>query len=208
MSASSRSLESASESVDGRSARRDRGRIAVIEATLELFTEGDLDPSHERIAERAGVSARSVYRYFEDRDGLLRAVIAHKQMEVLPLFRIDDLGQGALEPRLERFVDSRLKVFEAIGITARVSERRAATDPALRQLVDYRKAQFRTQVEHQFAPELDAMSAERRRVALNAIDALTQVEALDRFRFELELSPKHCRQILIGSVRTLLTASA
>ncbi|MEY2436739.1 MAG: hypothetical protein QOF97_1575, partial [Acidimicrobiaceae bacterium] len=35
---------------------------------IELFTEGDFDPNPDVVAQRVGVSARSVYRYFEDHD--------------------------------------------------------------------------------------------------------------------------------------------
>ncbi|MEJ6739489.1 MAG: helix-turn-helix domain-containing protein [Actinomycetota bacterium] len=85
-----------SPSIDGRTARRDRGRTAVLEAALELFEEENLEPTPEQIALRAGVSARSVYRYFEDRDQLVRAIIAHKQLKILPLFHIAHIGKGEL----------------------------------------------------------------------------------------------------------------
>ncbi len=201
------SIDPNHESIDGRTARRDRGRVAVIEAALQLFNEGDLEPSPELIATRAGVSTRSVYRYFDDREGLIRAVIAYKQMQVLPLFRIEDLGHGDLDLRLERFADSRLKVYETIGATARVSAIRAAGDPVVRENLEFRKSEFRKQVERHFAPELDAMTPKRRMIALNAVDTLSQIESLDRLSVDLELSAKDCRQVLIASIRSLLTAT-
>ena len=83
---------SESTSIDGRTARRDRGRTAALEAALELFEDGNLEPTPEEIAERAGISSRSMYRYFEDREVLVRAVIAHKQLKILPFFQIDETG--------------------------------------------------------------------------------------------------------------------
>ena len=106
-------------SVDGRTARRDRGRTAVLEAALDLFEEENLEPTPEQIALRAGVSTRSVYRYFQDRDELVRAIIAHKQLKILPLFHIENIGKGDLDSRLSGLVDSRLRVYDAIGATAR-----------------------------------------------------------------------------------------
>jgi len=35
---------------DGRTARRDRNRLAVLDAVIELFAEGDLDPDPEAVA--------------------------------------------------------------------------------------------------------------------------------------------------------------
>ena len=49
--------------IDGRLARRDRNRAAVLDATIALFSEGDLDPAPELVAKRADISPRSVYRY-------------------------------------------------------------------------------------------------------------------------------------------------
>ena len=47
---------------DGRRLRRERNRDAVIEALLDLFGEGNLQPSTDEIAVRSGVSARSLFR--------------------------------------------------------------------------------------------------------------------------------------------------
>ena len=58
---------------DGRRARRERNREAVLDALMELVKEGDDDPSVDDIAARAGVSYRSVYRYFDDRADLFDA---------------------------------------------------------------------------------------------------------------------------------------
>src|SRR5690606_23355552 len=44
------------ETYDGRRARRERGRQAVIDATLDLFLEGGERPTSEEVAARAGVS--------------------------------------------------------------------------------------------------------------------------------------------------------
>ena len=64
------------ETTDGRTARRDRNRELVLDAALELFREGHLEPTALQVAERSGLSPRSVFRYFEDTEALLRAAIA------------------------------------------------------------------------------------------------------------------------------------
>jgi AcrR family transcriptional regulator len=48
-----------------------RGRID--DALLELMAEGERI-NHDLVAERAGVSRRTVYRYYPDRDALLKAL--------------------------------------------------------------------------------------------------------------------------------------
>lgn len=52
-------------------------RDAILEAALDLFVErGDLDVPVQEIADRAGVSHRTVYRYFDDRKVLVEAAAA------------------------------------------------------------------------------------------------------------------------------------
>ena len=65
MSVPARAVDAPEVPGDGRLARRDRNRIAVLDAAIELFAEGVLDPTPDDVATRAGISARSVYRYFE-----------------------------------------------------------------------------------------------------------------------------------------------
>ncbi|HRE00682.1 MAG TPA: TetR family transcriptional regulator, partial [Ilumatobacteraceae bacterium] len=61
--------------VDGRRGRRDRNRDAVVDALLTLYHDGVLEPSADAIAEQAGLSARSLFRYFDDLDDLQRAAV-------------------------------------------------------------------------------------------------------------------------------------
>jgi AcrR family transcriptional regulator len=57
------------DSTDHRSqGRRNRNSEAVLEAVLSLFLEHNLHPHPKEIADRAGVSLRSVYRYLGDAD--------------------------------------------------------------------------------------------------------------------------------------------
>ena len=62
--------------VDGRRARADRGRIAVIDAVVGLFEEGSVGATTDVIAQRAGVSLRSVFRYYGDVPGVLDEALA------------------------------------------------------------------------------------------------------------------------------------
>ena len=60
--------------VDGRAARAQRTRRAMVDALLALIAEGDLLASPERIVERAGVSLRTLWTNFKDLEGLYAAV--------------------------------------------------------------------------------------------------------------------------------------
>ena len=89
---------------DGRTMRRNRNRLAVLDAAIGLFAENSLLPDRDTIAKRSGVSTKSIHRYFGDDDDLLRAVIEHAMEVGLPLYRIHQIGRGSLDVRIRRFV--------------------------------------------------------------------------------------------------------
>jgi AcrR family transcriptional regulator len=61
---------------DGRHARFERNKTEVVRALLSLIRERGVVPTVEVIARRAHVSRRSVFRFFDDRESLLRAAVA------------------------------------------------------------------------------------------------------------------------------------
>ncbi len=73
--------------IDGRSARRERNRDAVLDAVIDMFTEGSLTPGPAEVAVRSGVSIRSVHRYFEDTDNMICAAMDRSRMRMVPLDR-------------------------------------------------------------------------------------------------------------------------
>src|SRR5690242_3251648 len=94
----------ASERPDGRTARTERTNGAVVEAYLSLIEEGDLRPSANRIADRAGVSLRTVFHHFEDMEKLF-ATLAERQLQRHAHDRLPDTGP--LADRIEAFVAAR-----------------------------------------------------------------------------------------------------
>ena len=90
----------AEEHVDGRTLRRTRNRTAVIAALLEIIREGNLRPGASEIADRAGVSHRSIFRYFDDLDDLVRTAIDHAFEQAGPMADIPDIGSGSLDERI------------------------------------------------------------------------------------------------------------
>jgi hypothetical protein len=52
------------------------------------------------------------------------------------------------------------------------------------------------------------MTTSQRNKSLNAIDALTQLDALDRFHVDLQLSLDETRDLLFASIQALLTIAS
>jgi AcrR family transcriptional regulator len=190
--------------VDGRAARKDTNRVAVLDAMIEMFTEGDIDPTPEHVAQRVGISPRSVYRYFDDREALLRAAIDRHLETVWPLYKIPEIGAGDLAARIDRFVDHRVRLYEAISATARAARIRAATDDIVREQVELTRRALREQVDRQFAPELGKLPTSDRRARAAAIDVLCQLEGLDHYRVHRGFSVRTTRELLTDALRLLL----
>ena len=189
---------------DGRLARRDRNRLAVLDATIELFAEGVLDPTPEDVATRVGLSARSVYRYFDDRDALMRAAIDRHLERMMPLFLIHAIGDGELDDRIDRFVTARLRLYEAVAAAFRAARVRGIDDEVIRQQVEATRRALRDQTEQHFSPELNGLETARRRARSAAVDALTQFDTLDLYRAHRGFSSSEVRTLLADALRALL----
>ncbi len=191
--------------VDGRIARRDRNRIAVLDAVIALFAEGVLDPVPEEVATHSGLSVRSVYRYFDDRDALLRAAIDRNLERVRPLFLMHGIGEGAFDVRVEQFVTSRLRLYDAVVASFRAGCARGAVDNIIRDQVDFTRRALREQTEKHFAPELCNLAAPTRRARGAALDALSQFDTLDHYRLQRRFSPRETHALLVDAIGALLT---
>jgi AcrR family transcriptional regulator len=190
---------------DGRQVRRDRNKVAVLEALIDLFSQGDLDPSPEHIARRAGISPRSVYRYFEDRESLVRAAIDHHLSGVIHLYHYPAIGQGPLAVRLTEFAAHRVRLFETIAPTARASRMRAPTDEIVREQLDTTRRALREQIEKHFARELDVLAPRVRRARVAALDVVCGLEAFDTYRLQRGFSSTETEAILADAIGALLT---
>jgi len=189
---------------DGRSARRDRNRLAVIDAAVELFSEGNLRPTSAEVALRCGLSPKSVSRYFEDIDSLIAAAAARHMEMVFSLFQIHAIGEGALERRIDDFVQVRLKAHEVMGGTARAADFLAFKQPSVRKHLDEAQRLARKQIELHFATELDRLPSARRESRTAAIDSLLQFDSLDYFRQRRVFSFAVTHAILVEALTLLL----
>lgn len=189
---------------DGRHARRDRNRYAVVDAYLELVREGDPRPSIAAVAERSGVSHRSVFRYFADKDELARTAIERQQAFASPLASLTVAPDAPLDERIDRFVGRRLELFTAIAPVARLSRSLAPTQTVLDDELRASRSFLRGQLRHLFRAELEAMDEPQRAAVLAALDALCSFEAVDLMRRDQGLSGAQTTATLRFAIRRLL----
>ncbi|MBI4883297.1 MAG: TetR/AcrR family transcriptional regulator [Actinobacteria bacterium] len=189
---------------DGRRALRERNRLSVVDAMLALYADGNLDPSSDEIAERAGLSPRSLFRYFDDLDDLVQVAIARHHARVAILAEVTTTPDQPLAERVERLVDQRLRLFEAIGSVGLVSRLRAPFQPLIATELRNARAFWRRQIEAVFACELEALGTARAYRVLSCIDVLTSFESVQLMRDDQRLSRAQTAATLTESLRLLL----
>lgn len=189
---------------DGRTARRDRNRDLVLDAVLELFAEDSLAPGPAEVAERSGVSLRSVYRYYEDMDALARAAIARHLVRMAPLFELEGMGVGPVDDRIERIVAARLRLYEAAAPMARASVVRARTNPIIRERLDQTRDLLRLQVDQMFAPELAVLEPVERAEIAAGLDLVLELESLEHLRRHRAMDVAGAHRVLVRAVSALI----
>jgi AcrR family transcriptional regulator len=167
----------ADEHVDGRTLRRTRNRTAVIAALLEIIREGNLRPGASEIADRAGVSHRSIFRYFDDLDDLVLTAIDQAFEEAGPLASIPVIGSGSLDERVSNLVDARLALFESVDGTMQLARMRAPSIPSIDEGIAEIAALFKTQIADHFAQELAAVDEDDRDLLVDGVLVLTSYDS-------------------------------
>jgi TetR/AcrR family transcriptional regulator, regulator of autoinduction and epiphytic fitness len=193
--------------IDGRTARRNRNRDAVLDAMIELTNKTEEEPAIEAIAERAGVSYRSVYRYFDDRTELLLAAIGRVMRDVWPLFEIDQTTDRDFDERVDALISSRLTAYRRLAPLTRLAMRRAVTEPIVVVEFNNVRAHLREQLEQLFSPELAQIELDDRPVVVTTLDVMFQFEALEFLARYDGLDDAAMRRVLDGHVRAHLAAA-
>lgn len=166
--------------VDGRRLRRERGRRAVMDALIDLVLEGAAPPTAAEVAERAGVSQASLYRYFATLDDLRHAAIGHYFERFGALIAIADLGRGDLADRIDRFVAGRDAFYARTAPVARLVRQHVGTVDELAVTLARLRATFVDQVDRHFAPELGSLPPAARTERSAVLAAITSFEVWEQ----------------------------
>ena len=189
---------------DGRNLRRDRNRDAVVTTLLELYREGDLNPSADTIAARTGISVRSLFRYFDDAEAMARAAIGRQQQHLAPLYALDIPSGLSLADRVDRFVAARVQLLEGMGEVGRAARVAATRQPlVLAELARIRRT-LRRQLTAVFADELEALPPARRRATVAAADVVASWESFDLMRNDQGLTRDHATAAMAAALLALL----
>ncbi len=191
--------------VDGRTARAERTRNAIVEAHLALIGEGDLKPTGERIAERAGVSLRALWANFKDMEALFRASgerLSERQdaefravSPALPLAR-----------RIEGFCRQRARILELIAPSARAAQLLEPFSAQLRQNRASNINRVQREIKDLFAQELDASGSASEQL-FHALTVASTWAAWSMMRDELHLGVEEATGVMVRTVTALLATA-
>jgi AcrR family transcriptional regulator len=167
--------------LDGRSQRRLNSFERAVDALLDLLASSGEMPTAQQIADRSGISVRTVFRLTEDIESLHAAAVM-RQVERTAHLYVTLPSTGTLSTRLRVLVRNRSSVFESIAPVRRVADRLAPSSSAIAEGMELHHLMLRTQVAEVFSREFKAMARHRRAAALDAVDIAASWETWDQLR--------------------------
>jgi AcrR family transcriptional regulator len=191
--------------VDGRTARAQRTRAAIVEAHLRLIEAGDLRPTGERIAEAAGVSLRTLWTSFKDLETLFAAsgervfALMYADHETIPA----DLPRAV---RVQRFTRQRVRELEILSPAARAAVVREPFSAQLRRNRSAYLARLRAEVTQVFASEIGAAGPDGDQLT-DALVASSSFAVWNVLRDQLGLTEQGAAEVMLRCLTGLLGTS-
>lgn len=198
--------QSAPQRTDGRQTRTMRSRLAICEACLDLLQEGVLQPSADQIAERAGISRRSIFNHFADLAELYDAVVEVGMERCAPLLE-EIPADLPLGERVDRLVAVRARFFEATSPFTRALTAQALVGSARDQAARVSRDALRLQkadVRRIFAAELAGLDVSERGDALESLATIVSPSTWEFLRRSQGLSLARARSITKRTLSAVL----
>ncbi|MGX6648705.1 TetR/AcrR family transcriptional regulator [Maricaulaceae bacterium MS644] len=189
------------EITDGRRARRSASRDKIVTAFLALVREGALDPGARAVAEKAGVSPRTVFRCFEDLEALYRELTSIVHAEFLPRAKLD-LNTSDRAERLDRLLKNRAAMFSDMEPFRLATERLRHRFASLEEDSAFLVTMERKRLAIVLNPD-DAMEAD----FFEALNAVTSFDFWRRLRIEQGLSKPRAARVMTAAARAIYAAA-
>jgi AcrR family transcriptional regulator len=191
---------------DGRSARSQRTREAVVDALLALIRDGNPRPTAREIADRANISLRSVYVHFDDLEDLF-LVSTQRQMARINALIEPVPPSAPLEQRVELVCNMRARIFEEFGSVRRAAWLQTPCSKTLSDLMEHVRTASRDGLGEVFRTELASLPREERARRLAVLDAMMSGESWDLLRTTHDLSVEDSCVAMANGALALLRAT-
>jgi TetR/AcrR family transcriptional regulator of autoinduction and epiphytic fitness len=192
--------------VDGRRARGLKTRDAIVTALMDLVAAGDISPTAQRVANRAGVSVRSVYQHFTDVEGLFSQASAQLHDWVSQVV-VDINVTLPLNDRVGAFVAARSEMLEALTPFSRAARALESSSESLRQSRMALLKEGRERLSQVFEPELSRLNAPTLDDVLAVLDMITSWPAWDHLR-STGASTEAARRAMSQGIQAVLAGPA
>jgi TetR/AcrR family transcriptional regulator of autoinduction and epiphytic fitness len=194
------------EPADGRAARSHRSRRAIVEAMRALHAEGDLRPTAPRVAERAGVSLRTVWQQFADMEALLVEANRRDNEIVRSLMERIDPHQP-LAARVALFTGQRARILEQMSPTWRAARLHEPFSAELARNKARTLMIAKADLERIFAAELAEVAGTERQQLVDGLHAVSVWSFWESLRTELGLDPGPAEDLMRATFTALLAAA-
>lgn len=183
--------------IDGRRARAMRTRTGIADALIDLLCEGTESPSVREVAQRAGVSVRSVFQHYNDMESLYAAMIQRQARRAAVLLEPIPLGLPLYE-RVRELVERRDAYWSNVAPIQRGIRHHASArnSKVIEQAIQRMRTALSRQTTTAFAVELREVADAEARIA--RIEAMTSFEMWDHLR--------RVQHVSRASVRDQMTA--
>lgn len=190
--------------VDGRIERTAATRGKILSETRELILAGRLDPTAREIADKAGITTRTLFRHFADMEALHHSFIEDTDAstslvmdEPFPAGTPDNKGRQ-WQQLLNVVIDRRVRVYESMlplyisTIWSRY--RAAASDSIQRQGITRRRKRLR-----EVLPDVIADDP----IAFEALDGVLSIEYWISLRRDQRLSVERATRVMRMAVEKI-----
>jgi AcrR family transcriptional regulator len=171
---------------------------------LSLLEEGHLRPTAPAVAERAGVSLRSVFQHFADMEAL-HASVAERQTNIVLSQARYVPADGPLAERIEALVAERARLHEMITPVRRAGLLHEPFSPAIAERLRWIRDQARSEVGKVFAVELERVPPYERRLLVETLSVATSWTTWEALRRHQGLSRQQAEKAMHLMVESLLS---
>ncbi len=170
-----------------------------------MFAEETLTPTIERVlAERSGLSLRSVYRYFPDPETLIQAAIDETWRRGQAAGHLSSIGRGPFAERVRQFAEMRVRLYDRVGPSYRAGRLHAPRSVRIREDLERTRRTLTEQFERQFRPEIDALPNALRLARSTTADVMSQLELIDLLRRTRRLTVQESIDVVADAVANAL----
>lgn len=162
-------------------------------------------PIAQQIADRSGMSIRTVFRLYEDINDLQASAVRLRMAQLRGRYSVPE-PTAALEVRVEQIVATWTDVHESITPVRSVIVGLLDRSEALREQYITGMRYLAGQIAEAFAAELAGFAEAQRRRRLDALDVALSWETWHRLRSIQMLNAADARAVVVLSITSILTA--